>query len=136
MSSVLKREEMLRIVSGSGEPEPIAPRRSNEVARLNREHRTIEEQRRMAVLTGSMLDAETALRLSAGVTEKRDHARYNSAQSNEKAAFRAALYHLAQSLREEEKCRGERASTDAYVGCVLYHCLQSLRRHFGAQVCH
>lgn len=63
----------------------------------------LEEQKRIAVLTGSMLDARTALRLCATTPEKRDHAKYNAAQSNEKASFRAVLYHLAQSLKIPEE---------------------------------
>lgn len=62
----------------------------------------IEEQRRIATLTGSMLDARTALRLCAPA-EKKDLAKYNLAQSNEKASFRAVLYHLAQSLKVPEE---------------------------------
>lgn len=62
---------------------------------------TFEEQKRIAVLTGSMLDARTALRLCA-LPEKRDASRYNTAQVNEKATFRAILYHLSQSLKTEQ----------------------------------
>lgn len=59
---------------------------------------TIEEQRRIATLTGSIVDARTALRLCVPATEKRDNARYNMAQMNEKASFRAVLYHLSKTL--------------------------------------
>lgn len=64
---------------------------------------TLEEQRRIAVLTGSIVDARTALRLCVPLErkpdEKRDTAKYTAAQVNEKASFRAALYHLAQTVK-------------------------------------
>lgn len=73
---------------------------------------TLEEQRRVAVLTGQIVDARTALRLCADVPEKKNTAKYNMAQTNEKAAFRAILYQLAQSLKvapeDEPPLRGRR----------------------------
>lgn len=63
--------------------------------------KTLEEQRRVAILTGQIVDARTALRLCANVPEKKNAAKYTLAQSNEKAAFRAILFHLCSTLKPD-----------------------------------
>jgi len=81
---------------------------------------TIEEQRRIATLTGSMLDARTALRLCSSVPEKKNAARYTLAQVNEKAAFRAILYHLAKSLIGEDDLPLGKGRTPTPISDVLF----------------